>query len=265
MTTVKNMAQIVNDLDRAEQFIKITRLGPATVPRMLPPMLIDIVWTTSGVDYSYERSGRDIIFRIPPRPPKLNNREDAERIDAFATRDLFIKINTPGDALEFLNATGYFRFPHGMRPLKWSEFKLWQDLIRIRMIEKTFESLSQLPSHLEPILANLSYTEQHRLWGSSDGDRMDSRALVASMFCHSTVEAMLAAVNADHLRRINYQLCKLDGCSNVFEVNRPDKEYCSHACAHKASVYKKRERLKKEKEAAKTSEAVRSNKKQHRT
>ena len=74
--------------------------------------------------------------------------------------------------------------------------------------------------------------------------------LVAYIEGQSTLEAMLAVVNIDHLKGINYRLCKRDGCDNIFEVTRPDKVFCGHPCAHKAHIYEKREEARKAKKKA---------------
>jgi hypothetical protein len=48
------------------------------------------------------------------------------------------------------------------------------------------------------------------------------------------------------LRGVRYELCALQDCNRVYEVQSSHKrQYCSQACAHKASIRKRRARMQK--------------------
>jgi len=234
-------------------------------------MPIEVPLVTFPISFSYERVGEDVVFR-PADNLWESCLQGRYKLDAFAIRELFLQIRTPEEALDFLSATGIFR-SEGEVPVRWSELQLWQELIRLRMTEATLDpsplrdsptgtlgrKWPDLPPHFLPILRDLSDDEQSRLSGiwdtytiearpsKSDPNRMELYAYVDGT---TTLEAMLSVVNIDHLQGINYSLCKRNGCKNVFEVTRPDKEYCSQACAHKVSVYRNRHRNKGKKAAS---------------
>lgn len=67
------------------------------------------------------------------------------------------------------------------------------------------------------------------------------RKLCATIHVHSTLEAILATAYVDRLNGLNFGLCALPDCNNLFEISSNHaREYCSQACAHKASVRRRR-------------------------
>ena len=183
--------------------------------------------------------------------PQIDKREDIRWLDAYSMRDLFLRIRTPEEALDFLTVTGYFRWSEKgdsdiHLSVKWSDLKLWQDLIRLRMTKRDLDSWLirddsgkvvgrdwNVSPHFEPIVKHLTDQECSRLEGWSDqyqisprpskSNRRQMELVARTEECDSTLEAMLAVVNIDHLKGIPYRLCRLSGCNNVFEVTRPDK------------------------------------------
>jgi hypothetical protein len=81
-------------------------------------------------------------------------------------------------------------------------------------------------------------------------------AMVAEVIVDTAVDAILAGIYIDTQSGIEYELCALSDCSNVYEVmSHHQRVYCSQPCAHKASVRRKRAEEKKARDAAKASAA----------
>ena len=57
----------------------------------------------------------------------------------------------------------------------------------------------------------------------------------------TTLEAILATIYLDRLSGLDYALCNLTDCRKIYAVtSNHARMYCSQACAHKASVRKRR-------------------------
>ena len=265
------------------------RLVVATAPpasRMLPAMPFEIVHSPFlRVEMSYERLNEDVIYRF--RGAGLVG-DDAPNINAYITRETFFDVKTPGEVLDFLSVTGYFRtqdeaFPTRHETLCWSDFQRWQELIRIliqngplpdrRIIQdgKDVGTEFGVPERLRPIMGELSVTEMLWLHGYPDGivitsepesPKPGSRQLVARINVHSTLEAILATAYLDRLNGVNFGLCQLADCNRLFEItSNHAREYCSQECAHKASVRRRRAAVKAAKAKANPGTANRSTKK----
>lgn len=233
-------------------------------PKMLPAMPIDILHSPFKVEVSYERTGEDVLFRFrfADRQP-----EDRPDISAFPTREAFLQVKTPGEALDFLSLTGHFRsqddaFPVKHETLRWSDFQRWQQVTTMLMMQRG--SLSQravikngkqvgtefeVPGTLRPIMRQLSVTEIRWLMGhpegmsihpSSETGKTGTRnTLTAQILVHSALEAILATVYVDGLNGVQYGRCGY--CHGLFEIfTRHAKEYCGMPCAQKAGVRRRR-------------------------
>lgn len=97
-------------------------LGERSISAM--PVVVEYIARIVRVDV--RKKGEERIFRITRA--RADNQPDEEwndvPRDAYALRDEFLKINSPGEALEFLAATGDFSPLH--YEIGWSEFQLWQ-------------------------------------------------------------------------------------------------------------------------------------------
>lgn len=111
--------------------------------RILPAMPIRIVLSSGKANYTLETEGGEPIFRVryPEHPDvELETRVDfSENGGAWELRESFENLQSPGDALKFLNALNCpFRVlryaPGQIGPLpyllSWLELKEWQKMVR---------------------------------------------------------------------------------------------------------------------------------------
>lgn len=239
---------------------------PSILPsRMLPAMPVRILHFTSPVEVSYRRTESDVIFQI--RRTKSKSWDDG-RLSAYASRDAFLQISKPGEALDFLSITGYFRLDefgksNGRETFAWSEFQRWQKLITILVRDGFIKSKSiptsrssvkmdfELPENLKELISSMNQMEKGFLFRFPEGLVIKSQPdsphpgtrpeLFAEIHVRSTLQAILATNYVDSLSGVNYGLCALHDCNRTFEITSTHKrEYCSHDCAHKASVRRRR-------------------------
>jgi hypothetical protein len=231
--------------------------------KMLPAMEIDIEHIPFRVEVSYERLKEDVLFRF-----RFAERaaEGLVEINAFSTRETFLQVRTPGEALDFLSGTGRFRsedswFPKRHENLSWSDFQRWQQLVRILMQNGRLSERAILrdgrdvgiefavPEELRPIMTELSLVEIGWLGGHPHGLSIHPilesnksgvrNKLTATIFVHSTLEAILAAIYLDSLNGVQYGRCEY--CHKLFEIRtRRARAYCTLSCAQKAGVRRRR-------------------------
>ena len=251
------------------------------VELMLPAMPIRVVYEPMSVITSLQKQGKEIHFRF-----EYEGRFSDSEIDAASLRETFLGIRTPAEALDLLTLAGPFRSftdESGFREeMTWSDFQRWQEIVRFVVTggplqteecfmegqDRSYGPVGQryrVSEQLRPALTDLTMQEQK--WLSGFPDQILIRAdepvngntrkkVCAEVFVHSILEAILATAYIDGLKGINYQLCALPDCSQVYEVSsKHERQYCSQACAHKASVRKRRAGKKAEREAAKLTAA----------
>ncbi len=273
------MAQKKNESIRTKDDLRVV-VKPGVLPdRMLPAMPIRIQHEPLPVEVSYRRTEGDVIFRIQLDGSRRN---DFGRLSAYDSRDTFLRIRKPGEALDFFGVTGYFRFDEFLKrnlceTLAWSEFQRWQELITIRMRNGFNESKSTLtrprmltiddvPKHLRALKLSMNEMESRFFYRIPKDLAINSEpevsnpwsrpVLFAEMHVRTTLQAILATTYVDSLSGVNYGLCALPSCNRAFEVtSKHEREYCSQACAHKASVKKRRAKEKEERDRVKASAA----------
>jgi len=257
------------------------------VELMLPAMPIRVVYEPRSVITSLQKQGEEINFRF-----KYEGELSDSEIDAASLRETFLGIRTPAEALDLLTLAGPFRSftdDDGFREaMRWSDFKRWQEIIRIVVTggplqteeyfmegqDRSYGPVGQryrVSEQLRPALTDLSMQEQK--WLSGFPDQILIRAdepvkgnarkkVCAEVFVHSILEAILATAYIDGLKGIDYQLCALPDCSQVYEVSsKHERQYCSQACAHKASVRRRRAEAKAASNAVKARMGARKSRK----
>ena len=264
---MKSEQIVAQDQDGKKSLItdrSVVRVTGHRQTRTLPAMPIEVIYDSDEVAVSLTQSGDEIEFRID-FPEKSESGWREIHIEAFSTRDTFLEIRTPGEALEFLRISGFFRGIDDDKRherLSWANFQRWQGIVGILPEEGVLPMREvrrdptavwveyAIPKHLWPALEDLSFEE--RCWLSGFPNQLvirfrenqppeKRRTLHAEIMVGSTLEAILATVYVDELRGVNYQLCALPDCPRVYEVrSKHQREYCSQACAHKASVRRKR-------------------------
>ena len=209
--------------------------------------------------------------------------ENKERDRCRRTQKAFLQIETPEQALIFLNKSGRFRYirdkSDGLESaISWQEFQLWQDLVKIILLENhlhlgDFECPTSgmfvwgpgtdeqggvgrmLPEEMKPLILDVAKPTFEWLRGvpfevmySTLPDPKDPSKrprLSAGVVTDTAIDAILASAFVDTLNA-PFKLCAWPDCPNVFEVTSDHaREYCGHACAHKAGMQRRRDEAKK--------------------
>jgi hypothetical protein len=266
--------------------------GPPTI-RRVPSMPVHVRCCSNHMTVALERTREGWIFR-----QGLKTATDAHKdVNARLLREAFLSVNTPEEALRFLDASGRFRFLRDKGDtvesvLTWTEFQLWQRLIRIVLVDNFLHlgsfrspmgvfflwgptesgSFESLPDELRQIVLDVHEPTFSWLRGIatalqivSDEEQKDPQhrpAMVAETIVNTSLDGMLAGIYIETQSGIEYELCALPDCSNVYEVqSKHQRAYCSQACAHKASVRRRRAEVEKAREAAKKRAAKNKSKK----
>ena len=237
---------------------------PLYSPRMIPAMPLYIVLEESAVQLSIQKLGDDTLFRMTDEQPDIIKAKQIAR-NVYALRDEFLRARTEADAIHFLLAAGGFRARHEEPEdrLLWSDFQNWQIVVRsimssgplpddiwsydmdIAWIDHITEDASIRSYARHPVKRERLGTVHpfNLLIGpdapsTSDGQR---RRLRAEVPVGSILQGILAATFLDALNGMEYRLCSLADCTNIYEVtSKHGRQYCSQACAHHASVRRRR-------------------------
>lgn len=119
-----------------------------------------------------------------------------------------------------------------------------------------------LPDEMKPLIRNVAQPTFWWLLGcpyevmfSSESNPKDpsKRAKVSNgVITDTAIDTILASIFVDTvLCGIPFELCSFPDCRNAYEVtSNHRRDYCSHACAHKASMRRKRAKAKADRENA---------------
>lgn len=100
MAHTKNL-EIRTKRDRQIEAVQSSRMA-----KKLPAMELEIEHGPLLVEVSYERMGDDVLYRFRYSQQKT---DELLNVDAYMTRETFLGVKTPGEALDFLSVTGLFR------------------------------------------------------------------------------------------------------------------------------------------------------------
>jgi hypothetical protein len=260
--------------------------GPPTL-RRVPSMPAQVHCYFNAMTVALEPAKDGWIFRQSLRAATGEHRD----VNAVRLREAFLSVKAPEEALRFLNSSGRFRFLRDKSDavdavLTWNEFQLWQRLIRIILVDNflhlgDFESpirdsfiwgpaengkYALLPDELRRLALDVQEPTFYWLQGRATAlqivndeelnDPQHRPAMIAEVMVDTSVDAMLASIYIDTQSGIEYELCSLSDCPNVYEVKSGhQRAYCSQACAHKASVRRRRAEEKEATDAAKSNAA----------
>lgn len=245
--------------------------GSPTI-RRVPSMPVQVLCFSNSMTVALEPTDDGWIFRQSLRSAPGEHRD----MNAVWLREAFLSVSSPQEAARFLNTSGRFRFLRDKSDavdsaLTWSEFQLWQRLIRIVLVDNflhlgSFESpirdsfiwgppergkYELLQEELRRLVLDVHEPTFDWLQGRATSlqigsdeepnDPQHRQAMVAQLMVDTSLDAILAGIYIDTQSGIHYELCALPDCSNVYEVkSNHQRAYCSQACAHKASVRRKR-------------------------
>jgi hypothetical protein len=246
--------------------------------RALPALPLTIEYERDYAVVSAVRVNGDFVFQF--RQPtegefrEFPNKVGRRPIDPFTLRDQFLAVRTPDEALELLDHGGYFRRLYDTdgkpsqrsKELTWTDLRAWQGLLRFLstnapmrdvpidrsewsgayqdLIEEEFPPpLVDIAKHLRDYEACWTFgrPENLSIWSRAKSPSDPRPTLSATITIYSCLEAMLAGIYVDRLVGVKLELCSLGDCQNLYEVtSQHQRRYCSQACAHKASVRRKR-------------------------
>lgn len=269
--------------------------GPPTI-RRIPSMPVQVTSYAHHMTVALEPSGLEWVFRQSLRDASGSDKP----MNAFRLREAFLSIKTPEQALRFLSASGRFRFLRDKSDsvdsvLTWSEIQLWQKVVRIVLVENYLhlgmfdspvptpfiwgapesERTELLPDVLRRLVWNVHQPTFDWLQGRARSlelvcveepkDPQHRPAMLADVSVNTSLDAILASVYIDTLSGIEYELCSLPDCPNVYQVkSNHERTYCSQACAHKASVRRLRAAKQAARDTAKASATVRKPKRERK-
>lgn len=227
----------------------------------LPALPLDVSYSPNPVEVSYDGS-EDPLFTIRYQN---KGRPTLREVDVYKARTEFLSVEAKEDAVAFLLRYGGFRRVHSDDPadeLRWSSFRDWQRAIRKVLLAGPFPSHAWEYEGIDNYLWVDYMTSDdaiHRyitssesmipvypqiMVGTQSGESVapgERRYLRAELILRSTLEALLATVYLDGLNGLEHRLCSLPDCNSLYEViSKHDRAYCSNACAHKASVRRRR-------------------------
>jgi len=250
--------------------------GPPVL-RRVPAMPVQVISYANFMTVALEPMEDGLAFR-----QRLEGGEHKD-VNAARVREAFLSITSPDEALRFLRASGRFRFLRDKSDsieavLTWREFRQWQELVRIVLVDNflhlgEFESPDRTPfiwgspergkyelllEELRQLTLSVHKPTFDWLQGiatslqiASDEQPKDPQhrpAMIAEVKVDTSLDAILASIYIDTQSGVEFELCSLADCSNVYEVtSKHRRDYCSQACAHKASVRRRRAELKQAK------------------
>lgn len=286
----QNMAQWKTSTNNPKVKQPVLFNGVTSAPKMLPAMPIVIRYPLIPVEVAYTPDEHDVFFHfLKGKSHKDFQQLDSFALrEAFlavktpgeAIHFLSSSGHFRGGRTEIYFSDGDFSGAFSDWPgarnspwnrISWSEFVSWQQIVHLMMANGgripwidapgTGSGHYDLAENLLDLVNSLGDEEQDWTDGRptdinirADGSRKDSRGrteIYAEIRVCSTLEAIFASVYIDTLNGVNYALCALHDCDKLFEIASGHvRQYCSQACAHKASVRRRRAEAKRLKEAA---------------
>jgi hypothetical protein len=252
---------------RTSNLRDLRNYGEPQSVRFLPAMPIRIEYRPLGVGVSCKPvKDDDFLFELEFADGKPC---DSRHFIPYFTRTHFLDVRNSVEGGEFLSATGPFfagtkSFPERYKALRWTTFRLAQDLVRIRMLVGPIEPTSVITGgflgNKKMVLADRFKAlfplmiRRESDWlkcypsGIVIGRDSTEQILRARIEVHSTFEAILASIYLDELIETRFLKCKLDECQRLVprtsgRGGKP-KEYCCHKHAHTANVRRIRAREK---------------------
>jgi hypothetical protein len=213
------------------------------LPKMIPPMPVSIFASEQAFDWRLEDDKNELlIIGMPSEPFRMTKRIDVRRI-----REQFERIETPIQALKFLDTTQcrwetlkpFKRDKNRFHVVRFSEVAILQQLIR-DAITRPYSSWSALKKQFPPDWV-VEFMKPALLFLRWEKD-------IPYFECDLSVDAdppLLPALGSlyqiERMQGILYRLCKREDCGNTFPfIGNSKKIYCSAKCVNIAAMREKR-------------------------
>jgi len=174
--------------------------------------------------------------------------------DVWKVREVFLGLETQEEFLGFLNEVGCFLPSSASRnsAVFWEldSLRRWQTVFRefLRRSPETWREFvvkraSNPNEASRRILAEASNIKVQFQWHRPGESYKPNTPFTAVLKTFDVVSAILATIYLDRLRGAMFAFCERHDCGELYEITSKHKrKYCSHYCAHFASLRRSRER-----------------------
>lgn len=185
---------------------------------------LNVVFITTPADWAFRVESDDpneATFR-----GRANFKYQHKKLDPWKIREEFFFIKSTNHLLFFLEKTGLFSRPTD----DFADLQEWKSLFKLLMRTNPV-SWPQLKggfakSKLELVLR--SRLPQFEIMWSRDRHKVVLTTV-------STLTAILASIQIDHLRGVKYVFCRREDCGKPYRF-RSNKLFCNYDCAHLHTV-----------------------------
>jgi hypothetical protein len=214
-------------------------LGVKDTPNITGPVVsipLAVRFTVTDCDWEVLSGGKLYHVRSATDGPIRTAVGD---LDAWAVRSDFLRVESEDDMLQFLNRTGVFDRDQE----HWIVSDLFQFQQVIAYLLKTpparWKALKSIFKTQEIIEAVATY-QTPRI-----GFVWTEASHAAVIRTNTTLGALLATLQVDHIRGAKFAFCARANCRRQFEIeSEHPRKYCSAECAHIEAVRQYRERMK---------------------
>ena len=192
-------------------------------------------------------SGTVFRIRLRARQKVVNADEPPQQLDAWQVRDEFLGLKTDAEFMAFLNRTGLFTSFRLNALWGYDEMRRWQRIVREFLIKHPLDWPEWLNKELLEaekgrfIVAVMKHQRPNVIFWWTRPKKGHSVLFEAK----TTLGALLASIQVDHLRNAKFRFCARTDCRKPFEiVSKHERRYCNWRCAHLETV--RRGRAKRE-------------------
>jgi len=148
------------------------------------------------------------------------------RLDPWQVRDELFSISSVNQLWLFLERTGLF----ATRISDFTGLQEWKDLFKLLMVNNPASWPGLKGDFAQQKLSLVLRSQLPRFevqWGK------DMHKIVLKT--GSTLTAILASIEVDHLRGVKYAFCQREDCGKPYP-SRSNKKFCDYECAHLHTV-----------------------------
>lgn len=177
----------------------------------------------------------------------INLDEPAQELDAWQVRDEFLALKTNAEFMTFLNKTGLFTsFPLN-DPWGYAEMRRWQRIVREFLTRHPLDWPEWLGNELPEaekgrfIVAVMKHQRPEIIFWWTRPKKGHSVLFKTK----TTLGAILASIQVDHLRNAKFRFCARPDCRKPFEIiSEHERKFCGQSCAHLMTVRRSRTKRK---------------------
>jgi hypothetical protein len=157
---------------------------------------------------------------------RANFKLHGRRLDPWQVREDLFSIRTTNQLWLFLERTGLF----ATSIHEFTGLQEWKDLFKLLMVTSPANWPGLKGDFAQQKLSLVLRSQLPRFkiqWGK------DTHKVVLA--APSTLTAILASIQVDHLRGVKYAFCQREDCGKPYPL-RSNKKFCDYECAHLHTV-----------------------------